>query len=142
MPDPLPHSRPAAGLWLQQPLRRLGAIAAGFPSPAEEELADVMSLDEYLIRRPEATFLLTARSDDMVEAGIHPGDLLLVEKGRSPRSGQIVVAQADGEWVIRYYVKNQADIRLDPANRTCAPIRPRHALVVGGVVRAVIRRYD
>ena len=121
--------------------RLLGAVQAGFPAPAEEQEADPMSLDEYLIRKPENTFMLTVSGDSMIDAGIQPGDLVLVEKGVNPRSGQIVVAQVDGEWTLKYYVKDQAGVRLDPANRNYRFIRPRQSLVIGGVVRGVVRKY-
>ena len=122
-------------------IRILGAVAAGFPSPAEEELVDVLSLDEFLVKRPEATFMLTVSGDSMIEAGIHPGDIVLVERGVQPRSGQIVVAQVDGEWTLKYYVKDRTGVRLEPANRKYQAIRPRQSLVIGGIVRAAIRKY-
>ncbi len=131
-----PSSRLAGGL------RLLGAVQAGFPSPAEEELVDVLSLDEYLVRRPEATFMLTVSGDSMIEAGIQPGDIVLVERGAQPRSGQIVVAQVDGEWTLKYYVKDRVGVRLDPANRAYRFIRPKQSLVIGGIVRGVVRKYD
>lgn len=123
-------------------VKLLGSVQAGFPSPAEEELVDVLSLDEYLIRRPESTYLLTVNGDSMIDAGIHPGDIVLVEKGVTPRNGQIVVAQVDGEWTMKYYMKDRAGVRLDPANKKYTFIRPRNSLVIGGIVRGVIRRYD
>lgn len=123
-------------------VKLLGTVQAGFPSPAEEELADVLSLDEYLIRRPEATYLLTVTGDSMIDAGIHPGDIVLVEKGGTPRNGQIVVAQVDGEWTLKYYYKDRAGVRLDPANKKYSFIRPKHSLVIGGIVRGVVRRYE
>lgn len=123
-------------------VRMLGFVQAGFPSPAEEAEADVLSLDEYLIRRPESTFLLTVNGDSMVDAGIQPGDIVLVEKGGTPRNGQIIVAQVDGEWTLKYYVKDRVGVRLDPANRNYRFIRPRQSLVIGGIVRGVIRRYE
>jgi len=122
-------------------VKLLGAVQAGFPSPAEEELADTISLDEYLIRRPEATFMLTVRGDSMIEAGIHPGDIVLVEKGVTPKTHDIVVAQVDEEWTIKYFVKDNAGVRLDPANPKYRFIRPKRSLVIGGVVKAVIRKY-
>lgn len=138
--------RKPGGKWV--PLARLsgsiqwrGTVAAGFPSPAEEELADLMSLDEFLVERPEATFLLTVSGDSMIEAGIQPGDLVLVERGRAPRNNDIVVAQVDGEWTLKYYVRDREGIRLDPANRKYPSIRPRDRLTVGGVVRAMVRKY-
>jgi repressor LexA len=122
-------------------VKLLGAVQAGFPSPAEEELADILSLDEFLVRRPEATFMLTVTGDSMIEAGIHPGDLVLVERGRTPKPNDIVVAQVDGEWTLKYFARDREGVRLDPANRNYAPIRPRQTLTLGGVVRAVVRKY-
>lgn len=122
-------------------IRLLGAVQAGFPSPAEEELVNTLSLDDYLVERPEASFLLTVSGDSMIEAGIQPGDLILVEKGRTPRNGDIVVAQVDDEWTLKYFYRDQNGVRLDPANRSYAPIRPKRSLVIGGVVRAVVRKY-
>ncbi len=124
-------------------IKILGLVQAGFPSPAEEELVDVLSLDEYLVRRPEATFMLTVSGDSMIEAGIQPGDLVLVERGRNPKNNDIVIAQVDGEWTMKYYHKDRRGlVRLEPANRNYTAIVPKQSLVVGGIVRAVVRRYD
>lgn len=125
---------------LTRPLRLLGSIAAGFPSPAEESLLDTISLDEYLIRRPEATFVLRVEGDSMREAGILPGDVVLVERGRPPLNGDIVIACVDGEWTMKYYYKSGRDIRLEPANKRYAVIRPQRTLEVDGIVRGVIRK--
>ena len=122
-------------------VRLLGLIQAGFPSPAEEELLDTLSLDEFLIRRPEATFLLKVTGDSMLEAGIQPGDMVLVERGTTPKPGDIVVAQVDDEWTLKYYNKDRQGVRLDPANAKYASIRPKRSLTLGGVVRAVVRKY-
>lgn len=122
-------------------IRLLGTVPAGFPSPAEEELVDVLSLDEFLVRRPEATYMLTVSGDSMIDAGIHPGDIVLVERGGVTRNGDIVVAQVDGEWTIKYFRKQGRNVRLEPANANYKVITPRQSLVVGGVVKAVIRKY-
>jgi repressor LexA len=123
-------------------VKLLGRVQAGFPSPAEEELVDLMSLDEYLVRRPEATYMLTVSGDSMIDAGIHPGDLVLVERGGPPpRSGDIVVAQVDGEWTLKYFRKEGRTIRLEPANKKYQAIEPRQSLVIGGIVKAVVRKY-
>ncbi len=121
-------------------LRLLGSVAAGFPSPAEEALLDTLSLDEYLVSRPEATFMLRVEGDSMIEAGILPGDTVLVERGRSPRNGDIVIACVDGAWTMKYFFKDGAGVRLEPANKAYAAIRPRRKLVVEGVVGSVIRK--
>jgi len=122
-------------------IRLLGTVQAGFPSPAEEELIDTLSLDEFLVARPEATFMLKVTGDSMVDAGIQPGDMVLVERGLTPKTGDIVIAQVDGEWTMKYFVREKRGVRLDPANKRYASIRPRDALEIGGVVRSVIRKY-
>jgi len=122
-------------------VKLLGAVQAGFPSPAEEELIDTLSLDEFLIERPEATFMLKVSGDSMLEAGIHPGDLVLVERGVAPRSNDVVVAQVDGEWTMKYFIRDRKGVRLEPANRKYKAITPRSSLEIGGVVRCVIRKY-
>ena len=123
-------------------IRLLGAVQAGFPSPAEEELIDTLNLDEFLVERPEATFMLKVTGDSMVDAGIQPGDMVLVEKGTAPRNGSIVVAQVDGEWTMKYFFKDRQGVRLEPANKRYHTIVPQHSLEIGGVVRSVIRKYD
>lgn len=122
-------------------VKLLGTVQAGWPSPAEEELVDTMSLDEYLIRHPEQTFLIKVTGDSMIEAGIHEGDLVLVERGRSPKPHDIVIAQVDQEWTMKYYEKNSKGVVLMPANSKYPPIHPRQELKIGGVVVAVIRKY-
>jgi SOS regulatory protein LexA len=130
-----------------RPMRRslalpmVGEVAAGFPSPAEEELRDVISLDEYLIARPGSSFLLTVSGDSMTGAGIMAGDLVVVEKGREPRNGDIVIAEVDGEWTIKYFRKEGRNIVLEAANPRYKTIRPKSQLRIGGVVTAVIRKY-
>lgn len=122
-------------------IRLLGAVQAGFPSPAEEELVDAMNLSEFLVKRPEATFMLTVSGDSMVDAGIHPGDLVLVERGVTPKNNDIVIAQVDDEWTLKYFICEKGQVRLEPANRKYKPIQPKRSLQIGGVVRTVIRKY-
>jgi SOS regulatory protein LexA len=128
-------SRCVAGLAI------LGTVSAGFPSPAEEELADIMSLDEYLITNKEATYLLKVNGDSMIEAGILPGDLLLVERGAGVRDGDIVIAQVDREWTMKYLRKRGTKVFLEAANKAYKPIHPQEELTIAAVVRAVIRKY-
>ncbi len=122
-------------------VRILGSIQAGFPSPAEEELADTITLDEYLVERPESTYLLRVIGDSMIDAGIHPGDIVLVEKGRNPKMNDIVVARVDEEWTLKYFIPEGHGITLQPANKKYKPIRPQYSLEVAGIVRASIRKY-
>ena len=122
-------------------VRLLGSVAAGFPTQEEEQEADAVTLDEYLVKDPDRSYMLTVRGDSMIDAGILPGDIVLVEKGPRPRQNDIVVACVDDEWTLKYYVRDAGGVRLEPANRKYKFIRPRHSLEIGGVVRAVIRKY-
>jgi len=119
----------------------LGTVTAGFPSPAEEELADTMSLDEFLITNKEATYILKVNGESMIEAGILPGDMLLVERGAEPRDGDIVIAQIDREWTMKYFRKRGREVFLEAANKDFKPIYPTEELQIAAVVRVVIRKY-
>ena len=90
-PEP-PHS---SRRWRALPFG--GLVEAGFPSPADEPLLETLSLEEWLIRNREATYFLNVRGDSMIDAGILPGDVVLVERGSAPHNGDIVIAQIDGE---------------------------------------------
>lgn len=119
----------------------LGAVEAGWPSPAEEELLDTMSLEEYLIERPDSTYMLRVQGDSMVDAGIVPGDMVLVEQGVREKDGDIVIAEVDGEWTMKYYRRRGGKVYLEAANPRYEPIVPADELRVAAVVRAVIRKY-
>ena len=122
-------------------IKILGTVEAGFPSPAEEELADTITLDQYLINRKEATFLLKVSGESMINAGIRPGDLVLVERGRAPKHGDVVVAEVDREWTIKTFEKYNNNIILMPANPKFKPIVPQESLSIAGVVIGVVRKY-
>ncbi len=126
---------------ITSPVKILGTVEAGFPSPAEEELVDTLSLDEFLIKNKEATFLLKVSGDSMSEAGILPGDMVLVDKRQTPASGDIVIAEVDGEWTMKYFKKRGDTVTLIPANRRYKSIKPKNELKVAGVVTAVVRKY-
>ena len=123
------------------PVKVLGRVEAGFPSPAEEELADTISLDDLLIKNREATFLLKVSGDSMSGAGILPGDMVIVDKGQTPKSGDIVIAEVDGAWTMKYLRRRGESVTLLPANPNYKPIRPRNELKIAGVVTAVVRKY-
>jgi len=119
----------------------LGDVAAGFPSPAEEAFRGVVSLDEYLVDRPEASYLLRVSGDSMIGEGIREGDMVIVETVRPPANGDIVVAEVDGEWTMKFFRREGQRVYLEAANPAYPLIEPREALRIGGVVTAVIRKY-
>ena len=100
-----------------------------------------MSLDEYLIKNKDATFMLKVQGDSMNGAGIMPGDMVLVERGVTPRNGDIVVAEVDKEWTLKTFQKTGNKIVLMPANKKYKPIVPTEELNIAAVVKAVIRKY-
>ena len=126
---------------IANPVKVLGTVEAGFPSPAEEELVDTLSLDNFLIQNREATFLLKVSGDSMSGAGILQGDMVIVDKGQTPKSGDIVIAQVDGEWTMKFLRKRGDNVTLVPANPKYQPIKPKNELKIAGVVTAVVRKY-
>ncbi len=124
------------------PLKVLGEVKAGWPSPAEEENVDTISLDDWLIENKEASFMLKVSGDSMIDAGIRPGDSVIVHRGRRPKNGDIVIAEVDQKWTIKFFIqRNGGDVTLKAANKQYPPIIPKEELRVAGVVTAVIRKY-
>jgi repressor LexA len=128
------------GSFFQPRIRILGSIAAGFPTPEEEELDNTLSLDEFLVNKPESTFMLEVKGDSMINAGIMPKDRVLVERGRLPKQGDVVVANVDGEWTMKYYRKDGDTVYLEAANPNYPNIYPQEQLSIGGVVVSVCRK--
>lgn len=89
--------------FLPLPLFFMDKITAGFPSPASDYLESSLDLNEFLIRNPLATFFLKATSGAMRESGIFSNDLLIVDRSLKPKSGDIVIAELDGELSVRRY---------------------------------------
>jgi SOS regulatory protein LexA len=123
-------------------LKILGAVEAGFPTPAEEDLAETMSLDNYLIGNKEATFMLRVSGESMIDAGIQPGDMVIVERRTDAENGDIVVAFIDGGYTVKFLKKRNGKIWLEPANQNFEPIVPSEGeeLRIMAVVKAVIRK--
>lgn len=119
----------------------VGNVAAGLPTSAEESSREVVSMDEYLVARPDTSFLLRVTGDSMVGAGIMDGDLVVVERGRQPKSGDIVLAEVDGEWTMKYFRRRGQDVTLEAANPAYPTIFPREELKIGGVITASVRKY-
>ena len=119
----------------------VGNVAAGFPTPAEEEPREVISMDEYLVTKPDSSFLLKVTGDSMIDAGIMEGDLVIVDGERSPNIGDIVLAEVDGQWTMKYFRREGKDVVLEAANSAYPVIRPKEELKIGGVITAAVRKY-
>ena len=83
-----------------------------------------MSLDAYLISNKEATYILKVNGNSMMDAGILPGDLLLVERGAQPRDGDIVIAQVDHAWTMKFFRRRGASVPRAAARRGAAQAPP------------------
>jgi SOS-response transcriptional repressor LexA len=78
-----------------------GSVVAGFPSPAEQYLEPPLDLNELLVKRPAATYFVRVEGDSMIEAGIHDGDLLVVDRSLRPASGDVIIASVDGDFTVK-----------------------------------------
>lgn len=119
----------------------LGLVEAGFATPAEETLLDTISLDDFLIDKQDASFMLKVKGDSMYDAGIREGDLVIVERTDNAKIGDIVIAEVDGGWTMKYLRKANGKTYLEPANKAFKNIYPEESLNVAAVVKAVVRKY-
>jgi DNA polymerase V len=114
----------------------VSTVKAGFPSPADDFLEEHLDLNKYLVPHPEATFFVRVSGDSMLNAGIFPGDILIVDKSLDPFQNQIVVAVIDGEFTVKRFRKEGSKIFLVPENSKYKPIEIRSGddFTVWGVV--------
>lgn len=119
----------------------LGLVEAGFPTTAEEEVLETLSLDSYLIKHRDSSYLLEVKGDSMIDEGIKEGDLVIVERTGVAKDGDIVIAEVDGGWTMKYFKKKGSQIYLMPANKNYKPIYPEYDLKIAAIVKGVIRKY-
>lgn len=117
-----------------------GFVKAGLPSEVEE-LTDTINLEDMLVGKKELTFMLTVDGDSMIDAHIEEGDMILVERATVARDGDIVIAEVDGEYTLKYYKNKNGKVWLLPANSKYKPIYPTESLNVVAKLKAVIRKY-
>lgn len=117
------------------------AVAAGFPSAADDFIEAQLNLNDYLIRHPAATYLARAQGNSMVGLGIFDGDTLIVDRSLAPKHGDVVIAALDGELTCKILDKHQQ--QLKPANKTMHPIaiNEHNDLIIEGVVTHSIRHH-
>jgi len=115
-------------------------VRAGLPQPANDSGRDVMAIDRYLIDRPSETELFLVRGDSMIDAGIHEGDFVVVEKTRSATPGDVVLAFVDGEFTLKTLARDKKGFFLEAANPAYGPIRPEQDLEIHGVMIGLFRK--
>jgi len=117
-----------AGVYLPSRATRLSRpllmwrVSAGFPSPAEDYVEGRIDLNRDLIKHPLATFYIKVEGDSMINAGIHPGSLLVVDRAMEVHEGHIVVARINDELCVKRYSVEDGQIYLMPENELFQPI--------------------
>jgi SOS-response transcriptional repressor LexA len=120
----------------------LGVVEAGFPTYTEEYQLDKVDLEEMLVDDSQNSYMLEVKGDSMIEAHIEDGDMVIAKKSSTPKVGDIVIAEVDGGWTMKYYrIDRRGKPFLEPANKKYKPIYPEYDLHIAAVVTAVIRKY-
>jgi DNA polymerase V len=122
----------------------LDRVRAGFPSPADGYVDRGIDLNEILIENPESSFFLRVEGHSMTGAGIHDGDVLLVDRAAEPKNGSVVIAAVDGQLTVKRLRIEGTCAWLLPAHPDFEPIELSGGqdLRVWGVVRHVIHKID
>ncbi len=98
------------------------SVSAGSPVPVDNDIDSQIDLNEYLVEHPAATFFAKVVGEEMEEAGIKDGDILIVDASAQPEDGSIVVASICGDLAIRYYRDIDDEIFLESQNQQFIPI--------------------
>lgn len=118
----------------------LGSVKAGFPALAEEQ-TETINLETMLIKHKESTYLFEVDGDSMIDAHIADGDMVLAERTTVAKDKDIVIANVDGEFTMKYFRKDGTKVWLEPANKNFKNIYPQESLSIVALVKAVIRKY-
>ncbi len=115
-------------------------VAAGFPSPADDYIESKLDLNHYLVKHPAATFFVRVEGDSMIGAGIHPDDILVVDRSVKPTDDKIVIAVVNGELTVKRLRIMPNYVVLQPENDRFSPIRVTEEMnfSIWGVVTSVI----
>ena len=118
------------------------SISAGFPSPADDYIEDRLDLNELLVKNKPATFFLRVKGDSMMNAGIHHGDIIVVDRSLQPAHRSIVVAVVDGELTVKRLITVNGSAELHAENPKYAPIRLQEGqeLSIWGVVTSAVHQ--
>jgi len=117
-----------------------GTVHAGYPDLIEGVGADPFLIDDYLIRNPSRTVMVPVRGDSMLDAGIHDGDVIAVERTTEARPGDFVVAVVDNEFTLKELAVEDGRTVLKPHNASYPVIHPAGRLEIFGVMVGLVRR--
>jgi len=115
-------------------------VSAGFPSPAEDYIEGKLDLNKHLIKHPAATFFVKVTGNSMIDAGIHPGDMLIVDRSIEPADNKVVIAVVNGDLTVKRIRVTKDRVFLMSENRNCKPlqIEAETGFEIWGVVTNVI----
>jgi len=118
------------------------AVPAGFPSPAGDYEEDKLDLNSHLVRNPAATFFVRVTGDSMIGAGIHHGDLLIVDRSLEPKDRSVVIAVLNGELTVKRIRMKHRKITLEPENHNyfAQEVTEDAEFEIWGVVTNVIHK--
>ena len=114
----------------------------GIPHAVNDAPVEGLNVDAYLVDQPSRTVLLTVKEDSMIEAGLMPGDTVVVKRGAPAKPGDVVVAIVDNEFTVKYLAHDRRGFFLKPGNKAHAPIRPKDDLEIYGLVVGMFRKYQ
>jgi len=117
-----------------------GPIAAGFAAPVEEHAEEQITIENYLVKNRHSTFLLRVKGDSMIDAGIHEGDLVVVDRSKQPKPNDIVVGVLDGEFTLKRLKKDKGKYYLQAENPEYPDLFAFDELKVAGVVVGMMRK--
>lgn len=117
------------------------AVQAGMPISVTATQGDYYVIDEMLVNTPSLTTMIPVKGDSMMGAGIHDGDVAVVEKRHLAKEGDIVVAIVDGEFTLKTLGRERGKYVLLPANPAFPVIRPQGTLEIFGVLVGLVRKY-
>ena len=129
------------GSFFARPLAE-SSVQAGMPMPVMATRSEYFVIDEMLIKTPSLTTLIAVRGDSMIDAGIHDGDIAVVEKRNLANIGDIVVAIVDNEFTLKILDRENGRYILRPANAAYPVIRPLGLLEIFGVLVGLVRKYQ
>jgi DNA polymerase V len=118
----------------------IGAVPAGFPSPAADYIEDSIDLNDLLVKTPSATFFVRVEGESMLDAFIPPKALLIIDRSVTPNSGDIIMAVVNGEFTVKRFIKSLNHVYLTPANIkfNSMEITEEMSFIVWGVVSKII----
>jgi len=118
------------------------AISAGFPSPAADYLEMTLDINKELVNNPSSTFYGRVKGNSMIDAGIHDGDILVIDKSLEPANNKKAVCFIDGQFTLKTLKIVKGEVWLKPENKDYSPIKitPDNDFIVWGIVTHIIHK--